>query len=98
MQQLLSEAFARLEGESQSAAGAFLLSQSMGGGKTHNLLALGLLARHPEHRQTVMGGFRQPGSLGPVRVVAWSGRETNLPFGLWGEIAGDLPPFLVHRL
>jgi predicted AAA+ superfamily ATPase len=44
MRQLLSEAFTRLEGVSDNAPGVFLLSQSMGGGKTHNLLALGLLA------------------------------------------------------
>ncbi len=44
MRLLLTEAFKRLEGRSASASGAFLLSQSMGGGKTHNLFALGLLA------------------------------------------------------
>jgi len=47
MRQLLTEAFSRLEGKNQSASGTYLLSQSMGGGKTHNLLALGLLARNP---------------------------------------------------
>jgi len=40
MRQLLSESFSRLEGKNQSASGTCLLSQSMGGGKTHNLLAL----------------------------------------------------------
>jgi chromosomal replication initiation ATPase DnaA len=38
MRQLLAEAFKRLEGKSKNTSGAFLLSQSMGGGKTHNLL------------------------------------------------------------
>lgn len=90
MRQLLTEAFSRLEGKSQSASGIFLLSQAMGGGKTHNLLALGLLARNPALRQEVMGGFYQPGPLGAVRVVTFSGRRTNLPYGLWGEIADQL--------
>ena len=45
MSQLLTETFSRLEGKNQNASGAYLLSQSMGGGKTHNLIALGLLAR-----------------------------------------------------
>ncbi len=90
MRQLLSEAFKLLEGKSDSAAGAFLLSQSMGGGKTHNLLALGLLAKYPKLRQPVMGSFYTPGPLGAVRVVTFSGRKTHTPFGIWGEIAEQL--------
>ena len=89
MRQLLTEAFKRLEGKG-SAAGSFLLSQSMGGGKTHNLVALGLLAKNPSLRQKVMAGFYEPGPLGAVRVVPISGRKTNTPFGLWGEIAEQL--------
>jgi hypothetical protein len=90
MRQLLTEGLKRLEGKSTSAAGAFLLSQSMGGGKTHNLIALGLLAKHPELRAEVTQGFYTPGPLGSVRVVAFSGRTTNTPFGIWGEIAEGL--------
>ncbi len=89
MQQLLTEAFKRLEGVSGSAAGAFLLSQSMGGGKTHNLIALGLLAKHPSFRQSVMGSFHETDLKSAVRVVAFSGRKTT-PFGIWGEIAQQL--------
>ena len=48
MRILLTEAFNRLEGKTASASGTFLLSQSMGGGKTHNLIALGLLAKYPK--------------------------------------------------
>jgi hypothetical protein len=29
----------------------FVLTQAMGGGKTHNMVALGLLAQHPELRR-----------------------------------------------
>lgn len=90
MRQLLTEAFGRLEGRSQNAPGAFLLSQSMGGGKTHNLLALGLLAKYPSNRAKVMGDFYQQGNLGQVRVVTFSGRKTNVPYGVWGEIAQQL--------
>ncbi|MCX2728276.1 hypothetical protein OO015_12325 [Thermomicrobium sp. 4228-Ro] len=79
MRQLLSEAFKRLEGRTENASGIFLLSQSMGGGKTHNLLALGLLAKYPKWREPVMGSFYRPGPLGSVRVVAFSGRKTNTP-------------------
>lgn len=90
MRQLLTEAFKRLEGKSQSASGAFLLSQAMGGGKTHNLIALGLLAMYPHLRAPVMGGFYTAGPLGAVRVVSFTGRNTGIPFGLWGELAKGL--------
>ncbi len=89
MKTLLAEGFRRLEGV--SSQGVFKLTQAMGGGKTHNLLALGLLARHPEYRTHVMGDFYAPsGDLGPVRVVAFSGRESDAPLGIWGSIAAQL--------
>ena len=90
MRQLLTEAFKRLEGRQPGTPGAFLLSQSMGGGKTHNLISLGLLARRPDLRKSVMAGFYEPGALGAVRVVAFTGRTTNTPYGIWGEIATQL--------
>ena len=64
MKTLLTEGFRRLEGK--SSQGVFKLTQAMGGGKTHNLLALGLLARHPEHRASVMGDFHAPSVAGAV--------------------------------
>ena len=89
MRTLLAEGFRRLEG--QSTQGVFKLTQAMGGGKTHNLLALGLLARHPDHRAEIMGGFHEPdSSLGPVRVVAFTGRESDAPLGVWGAVAEQL--------
>ena len=47
MRVLLEHAFRRVEGRSDQ--GVFLLRQAMGGGKTHNLLTLGLLSKHPEY-------------------------------------------------
>ena len=89
MKTLLTEGFRRLEGK--SAQGVFKLNQAMGGGKTHNLLALGLLARHPDYRAAVMDRFYTPDSdLPPVRVVAFSGRESDAPLGIWGAIAAQL--------
>lgn len=86
---LLQEGFRRLEGNSNQ--GIFRLSQAMGGGKTHNLITFGLLARHPEYREKVLGRIykTEPG-LGPVKVVAFSGRESDAPFGIWGAIAEQL--------
>ena len=89
MKTLLTEGFRRLEGK--STQGVFKLTQAMGGGKTHNLLALGLLARNPDYRAAVMSDFYTPSAdLGPVRVVAFSGRESDAPLGIWGAIAEQL--------
>ena len=90
MRTFLSESFKRLESSSAGAQGIFRLSQSMGGGKTHNLLAFGLLCQNPDLREKVMGGFHKVGNLGKVRVVAFSGRQTDAQHGIWGEIAKQL--------
>ncbi len=89
MKTLLEHAFRRLEGKSEQ--GVFKLKQAMGGGKTHSLLALGLLARHTEFRDTVMGSFYKPDrDFGPVKVIAFSGRESDAPLGIWGTLAEQL--------
>ena len=63
----------------------------MGGGKTHNLLAFGLLARHPSVRDEALAGKYQPDrALGSVKVVSFSGRQSDAPYGLWGAIAESL--------
>lgn len=88
MKTLLREAFRRFsDGSSQ---GIYVLTQAMGGGKTHNMVALGLLAKHPELRKHVMGDLYQAEDLGNVDVVAFSGRESDAQFGIWGAIAKQL--------
>ena len=88
MRRLLIEAFRRFAG--RSASGVIKLTQSMGGGKTHSMIALGLLAHHPELRKPVMGDDYLEKDLGPVRVVAFTGRESDAPLGIWGAIAEQL--------
>ena len=89
MKTLLEQAFLRLEGKSEQ--GVFKLKQAMGGGKTHNLLALGLLAMHPSYREDVMGEFYSPDpKLNEVKVLAFSGRETDAEYGIWGTLAEQL--------
>jgi hypothetical protein len=87
MRTLLPEAFKRLE-QREGAAGIFHLTQSMGGGKTHSLVALGLLAKNQSLRRQVLTacGY-EPGPLGKVRVVSFSGQSEPTPNGLWGLIA-----------
>lgn len=88
MRTLLTEAFRRLQKKSEQAV--FKLTQAMGGGKTHNLITLGMLAKHPEFRSRVLSELPSAKELPPVRVVAFSGRETDVPHGIWGEIARQL--------
>lgn len=89
MNTLVREVFRRLEGKSEQ--GVFYLKQAMGGGKTHNLLTLGLLARFPDVRATALAGvYAADPKLGQVRVVAFTGRESDAPFGVWGAIADQL--------
>jgi hypothetical protein len=87
MNTLLREAFDRFSRQSQQ--GTFLLNQAMGGGKTHNMIALGLLAKHPEFRDEVLEGYHDP-NLGRVRVAAFTGRESDAPLGIWGSIAEQI--------
>ena len=88
MRTLLTEAFRRLQKRSEQAV--FKLTQAMGGGKTHNLITLGMLAKHPEYRGQVLKDLPAAEQLPPVRVVAFSGRETDVPHGIWGEIARQI--------
>lgn len=87
MSTLLEKAFDRFSRRSKQ--GTFLLNQSMGGGKTHNMIALGLLANHPEFRDEVLEGYHDP-NLGKVRVAAFTGRESDAPLGVWGAIADQI--------
>lgn len=52
MKTLFDTAFNRFVKQGQT--GVVKLTQAMGGGKTHNMLALGLLAANPEFRSKVM--------------------------------------------
>jgi len=89
LKQLLRHGLRRLAG--QSDQGVFILSQSMGGGKTHGILTLGLLAQHPDHRKPVLGEIYET-SVDPqgVRVIGFSGRESDAPHGVWGALAEQL--------
>lgn len=78
---LLRQVFERLMGRSDQ--GVFRLKQAMGGGKTHNLIAAGLLAREPTERRGILNRIGVATDDRPVRVAAFSGRETDSPDYLW---------------
>ncbi|TKB23506.1 DUF499 domain-containing protein [Desulfopila sp. IMCC35006] len=89
MKTLLEKTFSRLDGSSDQAS-TFLLTQAMGGGKTHNMIALGLLAAEPELRKRVLG-LEGPGAkLGTVKVIGFNGRQSDAPLGIWGALADQL--------
>lgn len=88
MAQLFHEGMLRLSGKSDQAV--FELSQAMGGGKTHMMIALGLLARHPELRADVLpGDLASRIDVGPARFAAFNGRNNPENY-IWGDIATQL--------
>ncbi len=88
MDQLFREGMLRLSGKSDQAV--FELAQAMGGGKTHMMIALGLLAKYPHLRDEVL-----PADLAAridsdkVRIAAFNGRNNPENF-IWGDIATQL--------
>lgn len=85
---LVDRAFRHLGGQGAGSS-VFLLSQAMGGGKTHSMIALGLLARDPALRDRVLEHNPAP-ALGECRVVGFNGRSTDAPGGIWGSLAEQL--------
>ncbi len=88
MEDLLAQGLLRLSGHSDQAL--FELAQAMGGGKTHLMAALGLLARYPSQRPEVL-----PADIldrlddQPARVAVFDGRNSPDHY-LWGNIADQL--------
>ncbi|MBT3387038.1 MAG: DUF499 domain-containing protein [Desulfobacula sp.] len=89
MKTLIEKTFGRLEGSGDQAS-TFLLTQAMGGGKTHNMIALGLLALDSDLRIRVLGENSPGKNLQTVRVVGFNGRQSDAPLGVWGAIAEQL--------
>ncbi|MGN1197080.1 MAG: DUF499 domain-containing protein [Acetatifactor sp.] len=85
MNMLFDTAFKRFKGESDT--GVIKLTQAMGGGKTHNMLALALLASNEKLREKILG--KNAEGIGEIKVVTFSGRE-NADYGIWGSIAEQL--------
>jgi hypothetical protein len=84
---LVRRGFDRLAGKSED--GAFYLTQAMGGGKTHSLIALGLLASDPGLRREVVPKIASSNDFGAATVVIFNGHQ-NPDTLLWGYIAEQL--------
>ena len=88
MEDLLAQGLLRLSGQSGQAL--FELSQAMGGGKTHLMAALGLLARYPSQRSAVLpADVMDRVDDKPARVAVFDGRNSPDHY-LWGDIADQL--------
>lgn len=88
MDTLFREGLLRLAGRSDQAA--FELAQAMGGGKTHLMVALGLLAKHPHLRPVVLPAeLAERLDFGHARIAAFNGRNDPEHY-IWGEIAEQL--------
>ena len=81
---LVKRGFDRLAGKSED--GAFYLTQAMGGGKTHSLIAFGLLASDPALRREVAPKLTDADDFGAAKVVIFNGHQ-NPETLLWGYLA-----------
>lgn len=86
LEQILDTAFLRFQRRSDRCL--IRLTQNMGGGKTHCMVALGLLAQKPVLRYKLFG--EKYSSVDDVNLVAYTGRESDIKYGIWGEIARQL--------
>src|SRR5882724_11999076 len=84
---LVKRGFDRLAGKSED--GAFCLTQAMGGGKTHSLIAFGLLAADPSLRREVVPKLASGAEFDIAKVVIFNGHQ-NPETLLWGYIAEQL--------
>nr|WP_211332850.1 anti-phage-associated DUF499 domain-containing protein [Litoreibacter meonggei] len=86
MSEFLRGALKRLSGQSQQAI--FELRQAMGGGKTHNMIALGLLARFPELKDLLPDTITSGMDDEPAVIATVNGRDVQN--FIWGDIAEQL--------
>ena len=86
LQTVVETVFSRLDGRSGTVG--FHLQQSMGGGKTHTLLCLGLLGKDPRLVKRYFPEV-QVADEQPVRIVCIDGRA-NHQSGIWGTVAEQL--------
>jgi hypothetical protein len=87
LERLVKRGFDRLAGKSED--GAFYLTQAMGGGKTHSLIAFGLLASDPGLRREVVPSIASGKDFATAKVVVFNGHQ-NPETLLWGYIADQL--------
>lgn len=89
MKALIERAFRHLS-SGQADSSLFISSQAMGGGKTHSMIALGLLARDPALRRAVLGTDELSPKLVFSQVIGFNDRNPDAPAGIWGDLVAQL--------
>ena len=87
MEILLTKGIARLAGKSNDTV--FHLKQAMGGGKTHLMVGLGILAKNPKLRAEKIGQIPYQDKFGSAKIAAINGRNRPNNY-FWGDIARQL--------
>jgi hypothetical protein len=87
MKILLTKGMARLAGKSNDTV--FHLKQAMGGGKTHLMVGLGLLAKDKALRDAEIGDILYQSDFNAAKIAAFNGRNNPNTY-FWGEIARQL--------
>jgi len=87
MNTLLTKGISRLAGKSNDCV--FHLKQAMGGGKTHLMVGLGLLAKDPELRASLIGQMPYQSGFSTSMIAAFNGRNNPQTY-FWGEVARHL--------
>jgi hypothetical protein len=75
-----------------------LIHNDFSGGKTHSMIALGLLAKDPELRKKVLGDENPAPNLGRCRVVGFNGRSTDAKGGKWACLTDSQKPTIQLKL
>ena len=86
MELLFDTAFKRFQGRRPVG---LLLTQAMEAVRPMAIIDLGVLAKDKELRKSILNG-KYAFMDSDIRVVAYTGRESFLEFGIWGEIAEQL--------
>jgi hypothetical protein len=94
MKTLLSKGMARLAGKSNDAV--FHLKQAMGGGKTHLMVGLALLAKDSSLRETQIGSMPYQSKFNAAKIAAFNGRNHPQTY-FWGEIARQLDKEILFK-
>jgi hypothetical protein len=84
MKELLQRALRRLSGLDSNPL--FILKQNMGGGKTHSMVALGLLAKEPKLIGKYAPDLLDTNSVPQSIVLSFSGRSSAAE-SIWGAFA-----------
>jgi hypothetical protein len=87
MRILLTKGIARLAGKSNDTV--FHLKQAMGGGKTHLMVGLGILAKDAKLRAEKIGEIPYHDKFGTVKIAAINGRNRPNNY-FWGDIAKQI--------